>query len=123
MYKGSNCDRKSQLSEILTEPLNPRDWQNSSSREKIYMLYSKIAYWCAIWNGHKTFTMCAIVYRSMRQIPNIPNIEVKKWVQTQISNPYIFVTIDYIIWSDDLAEIIVWYIWGISHRVAEIYKD
>ena len=24
MYKGSNCDRKSQLSEILTEPLNPR---------------------------------------------------------------------------------------------------
>ena len=25
MYKGSNCDQKSQLSEILTEPLNPRD--------------------------------------------------------------------------------------------------
>ena len=25
MYNGSNCDRKSQLSEILTEPLNPRD--------------------------------------------------------------------------------------------------
>jgi len=24
MYKGSNCDRKSQLSGILTEPLNPR---------------------------------------------------------------------------------------------------
>ena len=24
MYKGSNCDRKSQLSEILTELLNPR---------------------------------------------------------------------------------------------------
>ena len=24
MYKGSNCDRKSQLSEILTEPLNTR---------------------------------------------------------------------------------------------------
>ena len=24
MYKGSNCDQKSQLSEILTEPLNPR---------------------------------------------------------------------------------------------------
>ena len=23
MYKGSNCDQKSQLSEILTEPLNP----------------------------------------------------------------------------------------------------
>ena len=25
MYNGSNWDRKSQLSEILTEPLNPRD--------------------------------------------------------------------------------------------------
>ena len=25
MQKGSNCDRKSQLSEILTEPLNPHD--------------------------------------------------------------------------------------------------
>ena len=25
MYKGSNCDQKSQLSEILTEPLNRRD--------------------------------------------------------------------------------------------------
>ena len=24
MYKGSNCDRMSQLSEILTESLNPR---------------------------------------------------------------------------------------------------
>ena len=24
MFKGLNCDRKSQLSEILTEPLNPR---------------------------------------------------------------------------------------------------
>ena len=24
MYSGLNCDRKSQLSEILTEPLNPR---------------------------------------------------------------------------------------------------
>ena len=25
MFNGSNCDRKSQLSGILTEPLNPRD--------------------------------------------------------------------------------------------------
>jgi len=25
MYNGSNCDRKSQLSEILTELLNPRE--------------------------------------------------------------------------------------------------
>ena len=24
MFNGSNCDRKSQLFEILTEPLNPR---------------------------------------------------------------------------------------------------
>ena len=27
MSNGSNCDQKSQLSEILTEPLNPRDHQ------------------------------------------------------------------------------------------------
>jgi len=26
MFNGSNCDRKSQLSGILTEPLNPRGW-------------------------------------------------------------------------------------------------
>ena len=25
MFNGSNCDRKSHLSGILTEPLNPRD--------------------------------------------------------------------------------------------------
>jgi len=25
MYNGSNCDRKLQLSDILTEPLNPRE--------------------------------------------------------------------------------------------------
>ena len=28
MQKGSNSDRKSQFSEILTEPLNPRDLQS-----------------------------------------------------------------------------------------------
>ena len=31
MFNGSNCDRKSQLSEIMTESLNPRDrieWMN-----------------------------------------------------------------------------------------------
>ena len=27
MFNGSNCDRKSQLSGILTEPLNPRERQ------------------------------------------------------------------------------------------------
>ncbi len=31
MYNGSNCDRKSQLSEILTEPSNPRVSQNGTS--------------------------------------------------------------------------------------------
>jgi len=25
MFNGSNCDRKSQISGILTKPLNPRD--------------------------------------------------------------------------------------------------
>ena len=29
MLNGSNCDRKSQLSKILTEPLNPRAMSNS----------------------------------------------------------------------------------------------
>ena len=28
MFDGSNCDRKSQLSGILTEPLNPRVLQS-----------------------------------------------------------------------------------------------
>ena len=32
MSNGSNCDRKSQLSEILTEPLNPRDIQYNVQR-------------------------------------------------------------------------------------------
>ena len=28
MYNGSNCDQKSQLSKILTEPSNPRDFNS-----------------------------------------------------------------------------------------------
>ena len=28
MFNGSNCDRKSRLSGILTEPLNPRERSN-----------------------------------------------------------------------------------------------
>jgi len=27
MFNGSNCDRKSQLSGKVTEPLNPREWK------------------------------------------------------------------------------------------------
>ena len=30
MYKGSNCDQKSQHSEILTQPLNPRGTANQN---------------------------------------------------------------------------------------------
>ena len=30
MYKGLNCDQKSHLSEILTEPLNPHDAMDNS---------------------------------------------------------------------------------------------
>jgi len=33
MFNGSNCDRKSQLSRILTEPLNPRE----ISRKYLYL--------------------------------------------------------------------------------------
>ena len=50
MFNGSNCDRKSQLSRILTEPLNPREisrkylylckvnknWYNQISRKYLY---------------------------------------------------------------------------------------
>ena len=32
MYNGLNCDRKSQISEILTEPLNPRDQDNKKTK-------------------------------------------------------------------------------------------
>ena len=41
MYKGSNCDRKSQLSEILTEPLNPRVYsvRNSSFLSHIGVIF------------------------------------------------------------------------------------
>jgi len=34
MFSGSNCDRKSQLSEILTEPLNPRGLDKHSFNGK-----------------------------------------------------------------------------------------
>ena len=33
MFNGSNCDRKSQFSEILTGSLNPRDYSLSKCRE------------------------------------------------------------------------------------------
>ena len=32
MFNGSNCDRKSQLSGILTEPLSPRDMLTIASQ-------------------------------------------------------------------------------------------
>ena len=34
MFNGSNCDRKSQLSRILTEPLNPRGGGGFGKREQ-----------------------------------------------------------------------------------------
>ena len=38
MFNGSNCDRKSQLSGILTEPLNPRSRDSLRSKELITCL-------------------------------------------------------------------------------------
>ena len=39
MFNGSNCDRKSQLPEILTEPLNPRGrFPHAIKNTIIYML-------------------------------------------------------------------------------------
>ena len=35
MFNGSNCDRKSQLSGILTEPLNPRSRDSLRSKELV----------------------------------------------------------------------------------------
>ena len=40
MYKGLNCDRKSQLSEILTEPLNPRDLEQCAIHVTLYSVQS-----------------------------------------------------------------------------------
>ena len=38
MYNGSNCDRQLQLSEILTEPLNPRAFigYKQTDKQSIY---------------------------------------------------------------------------------------
>ena len=35
MFNGSNCDRKSQLSGVSTEPLNPRDVQDYTQRMRL----------------------------------------------------------------------------------------
>jgi len=42
MYKGLNCDRKSQLSEILTEPSNPRVASIQIQKVAIYKSDRKI---------------------------------------------------------------------------------
>ena len=39
MYNGSNCDQKSQLSEILTEPLNSRELNTQFSISKVYDIW------------------------------------------------------------------------------------
>ena len=38
MFNGSNCDRKSQISEILTEPLNPRAFRCLSEMKTFSIL-------------------------------------------------------------------------------------
>ena len=35
MFNGSNCEQKSQLSEILTEPLNPRELYSNSRAQTL----------------------------------------------------------------------------------------
>ena len=39
MFNGSNCDRKSQFSEILTEPLNPREFMIEEMIGKLSIKY------------------------------------------------------------------------------------
>ena len=43
MLNGSNCDRKSQLSGILTEPLNPRDMEINTSNKFIIFLKGTVS--------------------------------------------------------------------------------
>ena len=40
MFNGSNCDRKAQLSGILTEPLNPRE--QTAQVLEVYTLHQKV---------------------------------------------------------------------------------
>ena len=42
MFNGSNCDRKSQLSGILTEPLNPRGRCIKFTVFRLFTKYSTI---------------------------------------------------------------------------------
>ena len=51
MYKGSNCDWKSQLSGILTEPLNPR-----ACRYIFFLLWCIVLYCTVLW--------CTKIYRT-----------------------------------------------------------
>ena len=43
MFNGSNCDRKSQLSGKLIEPLNPRG-TTTSEREDRHYIYIKLIF-------------------------------------------------------------------------------
>ena len=57
MSNGSNCDRKSQLSEILTEPLNPRAPSPTPTPHcvSLYMLKKKCCYSklrCRVWESN-----------------------------------------------------------------------
>ena len=42
MFNWSNCDRKSELSRILTEPLNPRDLHNYPLKPLLSLLLRKV---------------------------------------------------------------------------------
>ena len=44
MYKGSNCDWKPQLSEILTEPLNPRV-QRLETTKRSFLIFDRACFW------------------------------------------------------------------------------
>jgi hypothetical protein len=45
MFNGSNCNRKSQLSEILTEPLNPRDKHTVKNELSQYSVWPGSGCW------------------------------------------------------------------------------
>ena len=42
MFKGTSCEKKSQLSGILTEPLNPRDPVYNKKREAMVLFFKSL---------------------------------------------------------------------------------
>ena len=73
MSKGLNCDRKSQFSEILTEPLNPRD---TPSWWRWIMKYLSVEFLCKEYKSEKR--SCSSAKKSREFISYLQNNSVGK---------------------------------------------